>query len=381
MADRGPNGDWSLTRLVEKTMHSRRWWHWATLAAVVYCAGRISLGAGFALSSTSTDAEIKKYVDDSAKKIETLCLSSAPTAARDALQIRLDLLGQFDPARKLPSSVTFSYSKALNDAFRKMVGAGKPGNLALNAAVIVCSPQMDPLSNDQALGDALQNAGQPGVRYWAGKGLVASLPVLAVQLPNAVLGSKGLLKKVQDALKSEPSSVVVAELHQALAETAITTNGQVQTECVKLLTESMANGARKWHDAAPSPEQLYMATTSLDAVAKMVDPGKIPLAGPQKNDALSAACAYMSYAVQWAAKRSDPADALNPAIYRLVEAGRQAISKINGFGVPSIKVTEPVGTAELTINGAVGSSAAPADFAKNFPGVTQPTDIPESPAK
>ncbi len=360
-------------------MHSRRWWHLAFSAALVCCAGQAAFGA-FTLTANSTDDEIKAYVEKSARQIEEACASSKPGAPRDALVVRTDLLDQFDPARKLPSNVTFSYSKALDDAFRKMIGPGKPANLALNAAVIVCNPRMDPLSNDQTLGDALQNTANPGVRYWAAKGLVSSMPVLATTLPTAVTGPRGLMIKIDTALKTETSSVVTAELHEALSETAIAATGPIQTNAVDILTKSMAKTAKAWIKGNPSPEQVFMATTSLDAIAKLEDPSNKVLLDPsQKIDALSAACGFMSYSVQWAAKRGDATESITPAIYRLVESGRQAIARLNGFGVPSIKNNESVGTAELTINGAVGSSAPAPDFSKNFPGVTQPTDITEAP--
>jgi len=352
-----------------------RWWQAALLTLVL---GPTAWGVVTPAVSSATPAAARlEFVQKCAKEMETAVAANNTTAAARA---RKDALLPLDPATAPSTAFIGDYSKELVATFSATALNPKaPTALMLNAAIIVCHPQLDFLSNDAVLNAALQSA-NPGVRYLAAKGLIADLPLLAVQLPVSLIGQqgrrKGLYPLIQETLAKEPSALVVGELHEALIRAIIETKGNGLQLPLNILTASLVKHATAWKTNPPTGEDLLSGTQSLNALADMESAAnKVPLSTPQKNDALTATMAYMSYAIQWNQQRSsDPTnDPVDPTVYRLVVAGQKVVENITGVTLKSISPVQKAAEVMLTTNLEIGADAE--RYADKFKGVTPPQSI------
>ena len=372
-------------------MQSKRWWLAAVLSTLICSAGATAVHAApkpaLDLSAASL-SDMTSFVQKHAKDMQAAC---AAGKMADVTRTRDEVLSGLDPAFQPPARSVFDYSGEVVTAFAPLLNANAKPNpdpaneaaanaLALNAAIIVCNPNLDYLTNDRALGVALQNR-NAGVRYWAAKGLDAHMPLLAGQLPVAVVGAaaggKGLLNLSKIDLANEPSALVAGQLHAALAHTALAVKDTpMAAKVLEVLATSLFQRAAAWQQTAPSAAEMTGATASLTAVAELVGkPNSVVLAGAARTDSLSAVCAYLSYGLQWdVQQKTDPsAQPVSPPVYHLIEVGNTVIEAVTGYAMPGLTPSTKALDALLQVNGAVGPGGK---FFEKFKEIKQPGNIP-----
>ena len=372
-------------------MQSRRWWLAAFLTVLLGGAGAPAVHAAAkpALDlSTASISDMTSFAQKHAKDLQAACRAGKLDVAA---RVRDEVLGVLDPASKPPAKGVFDYSGEVVTAFAPQLRVNAKADpnvtieaannaLALNAAVIVCNPALDYLTNDRALGEALQNR-SAGVRYWAAKGIDAHMPSLVVQLPVAVVGTgggNGLLRIIKADLtgKKEVSALVAGRLHVALVHTVLAVRDTpIAAQLLNVMGDSMVQRADAWQKAAPSEADITSATESLAALVEVVGkPANLDL-GAARGNVLSATCGYMSYALQWdAQQKANPAnDPISPEVYQLVTKGSALIEAATGFVPPALTPSTPALDALLQVNGAVGPGGG---FFAKFKDINQPGNIP-----
>jgi len=339
-------------------MQARRWWFSAALA-VCLATALPALGDP-PPAPGSPPAALQAYVKAQAAKM------SAAATAEDAQTLRKETQAFLTPPRGVaaPTPVEVdAYTRSIATEFGPVIETSSKDYVRLNGIILLAG--IDHINTDGVLRTALANE-NPGVRYWAARGLATILPRL-----RPVAGAYGrAIDALMAGVMGEKIPLVRAEMARALAAT----NDASLTKVPAALAKALSNEAASFAKMAPGGAEMNAAAAEMDAATALVKAGLV-LGKADETALVQAAADATSFAAQQENKAGGPL-----ASEAAVDLAKSAVElfKATGKGAKISLTVPPKATpADLLfgVNDLTGSEAGAGAVEKAFADVKVPARL------
>lgn len=314
----------------------------------------------------SADATtINDYMKVQAKRL------AAAASGDEAVALRTEVLAVLLPSKTAPGttpSASFmqNFTNAAVTEFGPLFNSSS-ATTSLNAVILLSETKH--INTDAALLGALSHP-NPAIRYWAARGLYNILPGLR-DLRQA---SERAVSGLTDAVKSEKSPLVQAELVRALSNSA-------DPKALQPVLTIMDKMAATLRTKTPSPSDLLAATTVLQSAKDLL--AATSLKKPDDLIAVQATAGLMYFAGtaltnQYGDRDEPGALSARTQLIELSTAGCALINKIAAKEVVSITASRGSKMSDVldSIQKLTGGAVDKGTLNGLFPGFVAPSQTP-----
>jgi hypothetical protein len=305
----------------------------STLGLTAWCG---ALQAAAVPTAGDPPAKIQAYVDGVMSDMSTATPDAKPSYRDDALR----------PFNGADPGFQYTYSVVLVTEFRKLLETTTDPLNALNAAIVVADPVVDGKANkDVVLCTALLNHKNAGVRYWAARGLVTTIPQV-VPIPNAAANVMSALEK---AAQNETSPLVLDGVYASLASAAASVP---KASIAPIIAEGLSHQADLINSTGLSPTQSAAASDAMQVIIDQLSGGKLKPTDTEQTQLLTAASKLIVNAAtaDTKDKANSSTDAPSAYLASLIDQTNNLIHGVGGSNARGVDIDKANDAATQYIN-------------------------------